>query len=57
MVSKIKCSFKFISIDRKNNVQYLIKWRDLPYDQASWEAEDMDVPEFDVFKAQYWNHR
>lgn len=45
------------SIDRKNNVHYLIKWRDLPYDQATWEAEDMDVPEFDVFKAQYWNHR
>ncbi|XP_026203770.1 chromodomain-helicase-DNA-binding protein 4-like isoform X2 [Anabas testudineus] len=45
------------SVDRKNNVHYLIKWRDLPYDQATWEAEDMDVPEFDTYKLQYWNHR
>lgn len=45
------------SVDRKNNVHYLIKWRELAYDQATWEGEDMDVPEFDVYKAQYWNHR
>ncbi|XP_068188512.1 chromodomain-helicase-DNA-binding protein 4a isoform X2 [Antennarius striatus] len=45
------------SADRKNNVHYLIKWRELPYDQATWEGEDMDVPEFDVYKVQYWNHR
>ncbi|XP_029023538.1 chromodomain-helicase-DNA-binding protein 4a isoform X2 [Betta splendens] len=45
------------SVDRKNNVHYLIKWRDLPYDQATWESEDMDVPEFDTYKLQYWNHR
>uniref|UniRef100_A0A6Q2Z3W6 DNA helicase n=1 Tax=Esox lucius TaxID=8010 RepID=A0A6Q2Z3W6_ESOLU len=45
------------SQDKKNNVHYLIKWKDLPYDQATWEAEDMDIPEFDVFKLQYWNHR
>ncbi|XP_077364106.1 chromodomain-helicase-DNA-binding protein 4a isoform X1 [Festucalex cinctus] len=45
------------SVDRKNNVHYLIKWRELAYDQATWEADDMDVPEFDAFKLQYWNHR
>ncbi|XP_047186277.1 chromodomain-helicase-DNA-binding protein 4a isoform X2 [Scophthalmus maximus] len=45
------------SVDRKNNCHYLIKWRDLAYDQATWEAEDMDVPEFDPFKVQYWHHR
>ncbi|XP_041811122.1 chromodomain-helicase-DNA-binding protein 4a isoform X3 [Chelmon rostratus] len=45
------------SVDRKNNVHYLIKWRELPYDQATWEAEDMDVPDFDTYKVQYWNHR
>ncbi|XP_027891890.1 chromodomain-helicase-DNA-binding protein 4a isoform X1 [Xiphophorus couchianus] len=45
------------SVDRKNNVHYLIKWRDLAYDQATWESEDMDVPEFDTYKVQYWNHR
>ncbi|XP_049607663.1 chromodomain-helicase-DNA-binding protein 4a isoform X2 [Syngnathus scovelli] len=45
------------SVDRKNNVHYLIKWRELAYDQATWEADDMDIPEFDTFKLQYWNHR
>ncbi|RVE66822.1 hypothetical protein OJAV_G00111280 [Oryzias javanicus] len=45
------------SVDRKNNVHYFIKWRELPYDQATWEAEDMDIPEFDPYKQQYWNHR
>lgn len=47
----------FFSVDRKNNVHYLIKWRELPYDQATWEAEDMDLPEFEPYKQQYWNHR
>ncbi|XP_056154919.1 chromodomain-helicase-DNA-binding protein 4a isoform X4 [Lampris incognitus] len=45
------------SVDRKNNVHYLIKWRELPYDQATWESEDMEIPEFDTYKLQYWNHR
>ncbi|XP_063755463.1 LOW QUALITY PROTEIN: chromodomain-helicase-DNA-binding protein 4-like [Eleginops maclovinus] len=45
------------SVDRKNTVHYLIKWRELAYDQATWEADDMDVPEFDTYKLQYWNHR
>ncbi|XP_029298724.1 chromodomain-helicase-DNA-binding protein 4-like isoform X2 [Cottoperca gobio] len=45
------------SVDRKNNVHYLIKWRELAYDQATWEADDMDVPEFDTYKVQFWNHR
>ncbi|XP_042345222.1 chromodomain-helicase-DNA-binding protein 4 isoform X3 [Plectropomus leopardus] len=45
------------SVDKKNNVHYLIKWRDLPYDQATWESEDMDIPEFDTYKQTYWNHR
>lgn len=44
-------------MDRKSNVHYLIKWRELPYDQATWESEDMDIPEFDLYKQQYWNHR
>ena len=49
--------FCVISVDKKNNVHYLIKWKDLAYDQATWEAEDMDVPEFDPFKLHYWHHR
>ncbi|XP_076010849.1 chromodomain-helicase-DNA-binding protein 4 isoform X2 [Genypterus blacodes] len=45
------------SVDRKNNVHYLIKWRDLQYDQSTWESEDIDIPEYDPFKQTYWNHR
>uniref|UniRef100_A0A4W4EMC9 DNA helicase n=1 Tax=Electrophorus electricus TaxID=8005 RepID=A0A4W4EMC9_ELEEL len=45
------------SVDKKNNCHYLIKWRDLPYDQATWESEDMEIPEYDAYKIQYWNHR
>ncbi|KAA0710020.1 Chromodomain-helicase-DNA-binding protein 4 [Triplophysa tibetana] len=45
------------SVDKKNNCHYLIKWRDLTYDQSTWEGEDMDVPDFETFKLQYWNHR
>ncbi|XP_051992516.1 chromodomain-helicase-DNA-binding protein 4-like isoform X1 [Xyrauchen texanus] len=45
------------SVDKKNNCHYLIKWRDTTYDQSTWEAEDMDIPEFDAYKLQYWNHR
>lgn len=51
------CLFVRCSQDKKNNIHYLIKWKDLPYDQATWEAEDMDIPEFDIFRQQYWNHR
>ncbi|KAG7469369.1 hypothetical protein MATL_G00128050 [Megalops atlanticus] len=45
------------SVDKKNNIHYLIKWRDLPYDQAAWESEDMEIPEYDIYKQHYWNHR
>uniref|UniRef100_A0A671Y5S0 Chromodomain helicase DNA binding protein 4 n=1 Tax=Sparus aurata TaxID=8175 RepID=A0A671Y5S0_SPAAU len=45
------------SVDKKNNVHYLIKWRDLAYDQSTWENEEMDIPEFDTYKQTYWNHR
>lgn len=46
-----------LSVDKKNNVHYLIKWKDLAYDQATWEAEDLDVADYDAYKLQYWNHR
>lgn len=45
------------SVDKKGNVHYLIKWRDLPYDQASWELEDADIQDYDMYKQSYWNHR
>lgn len=49
--------FIAFSVDKKNNCHYLIKWRDVTYDQSTWESEDMDIPEFDAYKLQYWNHR
>ncbi|XP_077114344.1 chromodomain-helicase-DNA-binding protein 4 isoform X4 [Ranitomeya variabilis] len=45
------------SVDKKQNIHYLIKWRDLAYDQASWELEDSDVQDYDTYKQAYWNHR
>ncbi|KAG8435735.1 hypothetical protein GDO86_013617 [Hymenochirus boettgeri] len=45
------------SVDKKSNVHYLIKWRDLPYDQASWESEEADIQDYDIYKQAYWNHR
>ncbi|XP_078507685.1 chromodomain-helicase-DNA-binding protein 4 isoform X3 [Lissotriton helveticus] len=45
------------SIDKKGNCHYLIKWRDLAYDQASWESEDIEIQDFDIFKQSYWTHR
>ncbi|XP_023811077.1 chromodomain-helicase-DNA-binding protein 5 isoform X2 [Oryzias latipes] len=45
------------SFDRDGDVHYLIKWRDLPYDQCTWEVDDFDVPEYDSHKACYWDHR
>ncbi|XP_061582952.1 chromodomain-helicase-DNA-binding protein 5 [Cololabis saira] len=45
------------SFDKDGDVHYLIKWRDLPYDQCTWEVDDFDVPEYDTYKALYWDHR
>ncbi|XP_015276218.1 PREDICTED: chromodomain-helicase-DNA-binding protein 4 [Gekko japonicus] len=45
------------SVDKKGNVHYLIKWRDLPYDQASWENEEAEIQDYDIYKQGYWNHR
>lgn len=54
---QLSCLFFHVSVDKKNNVHYLIKWRDLPYDQSTWESEEMDIPEYDTYKQTYWNHR
>uniref|UniRef100_A0A4W6EI07 Chromodomain helicase DNA binding protein 5 n=1 Tax=Lates calcarifer TaxID=8187 RepID=A0A4W6EI07_LATCA len=45
------------SFDKDGDVHYLIKWRDLPYDQCTWEVDDFDIPEYDSHKACYWDHR
>merc|ERR1712038_1738285 len=33
--------------------QYFIKWRELPYVDCSWEDEDMDIPDFQMFIQHY----
>ncbi|KAF7236185.1 Chromodomain-helicase-DNA-binding protein 5 [Varanus komodoensis] len=45
------------SFDKKGEVHYLIKWKDLPYDQCSWEGDNTDIPYYENFKQLYWNHR
>ncbi|KAJ4940377.1 hypothetical protein JOQ06_026684 [Pogonophryne albipinna] len=45
------------SFDKDGDVHYLIKWRNLPYDQCTWEGDDFDVPEYEIHKASYWDHR
>uniref|UniRef100_A0A8C7L2G3 Chromodomain helicase DNA binding protein 5 n=1 Tax=Oncorhynchus kisutch TaxID=8019 RepID=A0A8C7L2G3_ONCKI len=45
------------SYDKDGDVHYLIKWRDLPYDQCTWEVDDFDVPEYHNAKHSYWDHR
>ena len=38
-------------------MHYLIKWKDLPYDQCTWEIDDIDIPYYDSLKQAYWGHR
>ncbi|XP_042368121.1 chromodomain-helicase-DNA-binding protein 3 isoform X1 [Plectropomus leopardus] len=45
------------SVDKKGMYHYLVKWRDLTYDQCTWERDDMDIPEFAIYKGNYWRHR
>ncbi|XP_055724634.1 chromodomain-helicase-DNA-binding protein 5-like isoform X2 [Salvelinus fontinalis] len=45
------------SYDKDGDVHYMIKWRDLPYDQCTWEVDDFDVPEYHNAKHSYWDHR
>uniref|UniRef100_A0ABM5EJC5 Chromodomain-helicase-DNA-binding protein 3 isoform X5 n=1 Tax=Pogona vitticeps TaxID=103695 RepID=A0ABM5EJC5_9SAUR len=45
------------SIDKKGNYHYLVKWRDLSYDQSTWEEDDMPIPDYEYHKQAYWCHR
>lgn len=35
----------------------MIRWRELPYEQASWEAGEMDIPGMIEAQQTYWEHR
>ncbi|KAM4703136.1 chromodomain-helicase-DNA-binding protein 5 [Rhinophrynus dorsalis] len=45
------------SFDKKGDVHYLIKWKDLAYDQCTWEIDDIDIPFYENLKQAYWDHR
>ncbi|XP_070583601.1 chromodomain-helicase-DNA-binding protein 3 isoform X3 [Erythrolamprus reginae] len=45
------------SIDKKGVYHYLVKWRDLSYDQSTWEEDEMSIPEYEYHKQAYWSHR
>ncbi|KAM5171040.1 LOW QUALITY PROTEIN: chromodomain-helicase-DNA-binding protein 3 [Mantella aurantiaca] len=45
------------SVDRRVNYRYLVKWRDLSYDQSTWEEENMKLPDYNYHKQIYWRHR
>lgn len=45
------------SFDKKGDVHFLIKWKDLSYDQCTWEIDDIDIPYYDNLKQAYWGHR
>lgn len=45
------------SFDKKGDIHYLIKWKDLPYDQCTWEIDEIDIPYYDNLKQAYWGHR
>uniref|UniRef100_A0A8C3JQK2 Chromodomain helicase DNA binding protein 5 n=1 Tax=Calidris pygmaea TaxID=425635 RepID=A0A8C3JQK2_9CHAR len=45
------------SFDKKGDIHYLIKWKDLPYDQCTWEIDEIDIPYYENLKHLYWNHR
>eukprot|EP01133_Synstelium_polycarpum_P029176 gene29176-35658_t len=40
----------------KTQFDYLVKWRELVYDQATWERDDFDIPLFEEAVFKYWIH-
>ena len=42
---------------RDGTTWYLCKWRDLGYDQATWESDDTDIVDMDNMIDQYHIHR
>ena len=42
---------------RDGTTWYLVKWRDLGYDQATWETDDSGIVDFDKFVDEYHSLR
>ncbi|XP_053574273.1 chromodomain-helicase-DNA-binding protein 3 isoform X2 [Bombina bombina] len=45
------------SVDKRGFYHYLVKWRDLSYDQSTWEEDGMKLPDYEYYKEMYWRHR
>ncbi|KAK6104410.1 CHD C-terminal 2 domain family protein [Brugia pahangi] len=41
----------------KTQFDYLVKWRELVYEQATWERDDFDIMGYDDAIIKYWTHR
>ncbi|CAI4226575.1 unnamed protein product [Auanema sp. JU1783] len=41
----------------KNQFDYLVKWKELVYEQATWERDDMDIQYYEEAIMKYWLHR
>ncbi|KAK0409561.1 hypothetical protein QR680_004620 [Steinernema hermaphroditum] len=41
----------------KNMINYLVKWKELVYEQATWENDDFNVPGYAEAIIKYWQHR
>ncbi|GMS84761.1 hypothetical protein PENTCL1PPCAC_6936, partial [Pristionchus entomophagus] len=41
----------------KNQFDYLVKWKELVYQDATWERDDMDIPGYEDAIFRYWMHR
>ncbi|CAI2355389.1 unnamed protein product [Caenorhabditis sp. 36 PRJEB53466] len=41
----------------KNQHDYLVKWKELSYDQATWERDDADMANYEDAIIRYWQHR
>ena len=43
----------FVRLVKDGSVWYLVKWRDLPYDNATWENEESGITDFQKFVDDY----
>lgn len=41
----------------KSQQDYLVKWKELSYDQATWERDDADIANYEEAIIKYWQHR
>ena len=50
-------SLDFRKVGRSSVLEYLVKWRNLPYDKSTWEREDREIPGLKEEIQKYKDHR